>query len=465
MDNPYPIFRQPGTQEVSDGVPYLLIFLAFSVAVYLFETYLDFRQLGNFRAGKGTTPPTGVDTETFEKANHYGEDKLHFGLYEGLFSLLVSGVLSTLVGATPYMWTQSVDIASSILGAEESAGSYKSEVVTAIVFIALVQIIETVMNLPWSCWRTFKIEAKHGFNKTTLGLFFKDKALGLVLSMVIGSPVLAVIIYMCRTFGAAFPFYVWGFLLIFSAFMMMVYPVAIAPLFNTYTKIEEGELKEAVEKLADSIQFPLTALYSMDGSKRSSHSNAFFYGFWKSKRIVLFDTLIDQCTLEELLSILGHELGHWKLNHTSQGFIISQAYMLIFFYSYSLMSSNADLFSSFGFALNADGKPPIIIGLIIFMQSYWAPVDKVLSFLLNYNSRINEFAADRFSKDLGHEKGLASGLMTINSENLGNMVPDAWYSTYHFSHPPVVERVKALGVDVTKLQLNKKTKSEGKKKK
>ena len=112
-----------------------------------------------------------------------------------------------------------------------------------------------------------------------------------------------------------------------------------------------------------------------------------------------------------------------------------------------------------------DGKPPIIIGLIIFMQSYWAPVDKVLTFVLNINSRINEFAADRFSKDLGHEKGLASGLMTINMENLGNMVPDPWYSTYHFSHPPVVERIKALGVDVTKLQLNKKKSDEGKKSK
>lgn len=459
----FPLFKQPGTAEVRDGIPYLLIFLAFSVGVYIFETYLDLRQRASFRGAKGTTPPTGVDKETFDKANAYGEDKLNFGLYEGIFSLLVLGVGSTLLGATPYMWTQSIQLTSSILGTEESTTSYKSEVFTAIIFVTIMQIMDMLLNLPFSYVRTFLIEAKHGFNKTTLGLFFKDKVLGIVLSIVIGSPVIAIIIYLCRTFGAAFPFYVWGFLLIFSAFMMMVYPVLIAPLFNTYTKIEDGELKYAVEKLADSIKFPLTALYSMDGSKRSSHSNAFFYGFWKSKRIVLFDTLIDQCTLEELLSILGHELGHWKLNHTSQGFIISQVYMLIFFYSYSLISSNTDLFSSFGFAV--DGKPPIIIGLIIFMQSYWAPVDKVLTFVLNINSRINEFAADRFSKDLGHEKGLASGLMTINMENLGNMVPDPWYSTYHFSHPPVVERIKALGVDVTKLQLNKKKSDEGKKSK
>lgn len=460
----FPVYKQSGCGEVDDGIPYLLISLAFTVVVFVFEFYLDSRQLFCFRAGKGSDPPTGVLNSVFEKSLRYGEDKITFGMYEGIFSLIVSSLVGTLLGSTPYMWTQSMTFASSILGVDESVNSYKTECITSIIFINFVTIVDTVMNIPWSYWRTFNVEAKHGFNKSTLSLFFKDKALAMLLSFLIGSPVIAVIIYMSRTFGTSFPFYVWAFLLIFSTFMMMVYPTLIAPLFNKYTKIEEGELKEAVEKLAASIKFPLTALYTMDGSKRSSHSNAFFYGLWKSKRIVLFDTLIEQCTLDELLSILGHELGHWKLNHTMQGFIISQSYMLVFFLIYSLISNNAALFASFGFAVNADGKPPIVIGLIIFMQSYWAPVDKVLSFILNINSRSNEFAADRFSLNLGHEKGLASGLMTINAENLGNMVPDSWYSSYHFSHPPVVERVKALGVDVTKLQLNsKKTATETKK--
>ena len=180
----------------------------------------------------------------------------------------------------------------------------KSECVTTILLILGMSLVDMVVNFPWSYWKTFKIEAKHGFNKSTFGLFVKDKFLGLLLTILIGSPVISVIIWVCRSF-TNYAFYIWAFLLVFSTFMMVAYPVLIAPLFNKYEELPDGELKTEIYKLAGSIQFPLTGLYTMDGSKRSSHSNAFFYGLWKFKRIVLFDTLIEQCTLDELLIHTG----------------------------------------------------------------------------------------------------------------------------------------------------------------
>jgi len=202
--------------------------------------------------------------------------------------------------------------------------------------------------------------------------------------------------------------------------------------------------------LAKSVSFPLTNIFSVDGSRRSAHSNAYFYGFFKNKRIVLYDTLLKQVELDELLAILGHEIGHWKLWHTIQGFFISQGYTFALFWFFSFVQSNPPLFTSFGFAYS--DPMPIFIGLILFSQTFWGPVDKILSLILTFNSRYNEFQADAFAASLGRGKALASGLIKISIENLDNMVPDRWYSLYHYSHPPLVERLAAI----EQLELNNK---------
>lgn len=233
-------------------------------------------------------------------------------------------------------------------------------------------------------------------------------------------------------------------MMVVSLAMMVVYPVWIAPLFNEYTELEEGKLRKAIYALADRVKFPLKKLYTMDGSKRSAHSNAFFYGFGNSKMIVLFDTLIEQVNQGELLAILGHEIGHWKLWHTVQGFVISQLYTFCLFYSFSHAQSSAPLFAAFGFASEPTSHMPVFVGLLLFTQTYWSPVDKILTLILNINSRHNEFAADAYSQQLNMGADLCSGLLKISAENLGNMVPDSLYSAYHFSHPPVVERVQAI---------------------
>ena len=231
---------------------------------------------------------------------------------------------------------------------------------------------------------------------------------------------------------------------------MTLVPVLIMPLFNKYEPLPDGDLKKRIYDLAGTLNYPLTKLFVMDGSKRSSHSNAFMFGFGKNKRIVLFDTLLDQVEDDEILAILGHELGHWKLGHTLANLVVTQTYMGAAFYSFSLCYTSSGLYRAFGF--DDDQSIATIIALLLFFQTIWAPVDKILSFGTTLFSRFNEFAADKFSSDLGMSADLQTGLCKISLENLGAMCPDSWYAVYHYSHPPLVERLSAM------MELDKKKK-------
>jgi STE24 endopeptidase len=322
------------------------------------------------------------------------------------------------------------------------------------------------VGLPFSLYSTFVIEERHGFNKSTIALFLKDKLLMILLMVVIGTPVFSVMIYVIRVSGEQFYFYVWAFLCLVSILLMTVYPVYIAPLFNDYKKLDAGPVFEAIKSLAErpDVQFPLTQIYEVDGSKRSAHSNAYFFGFFKNKRIVLYDTLLEQVDIPEVQAILGHEMGHWKLWHSLQGFMITQLYTLALFLAFSYVINSRAMYASFGFSAAAQGEDmPIFIGLVIFTQTLWAPVDKFLTFLVNCNSRVNEFAADEFSQQLGYGDQLCTGLIKISVENLGCMVPDSWYSIYHYSHPPLVERLRAIQrLDEKAGKVKKESKKESK---
>jgi len=297
------------------------------------------------------------------------------------------------------------------------------------------------LHLPWELYHTFVLEERHGFNKQTLALFFTDKIKSLLLGIIIGVPVLSGILHIIKWGGDYFYLYTWAFLTGFTLIMLTIYPSLIAPLFNKFTPLQDGDLKAQIEKLAASISFPLTGLYVVDGSKRSGHSNAYFYGFFKSKRIVLFDTLLEQLELPEVVAVLGHELGHWKLNHTLKLFLIGEIQMFVSFFLFGQILNWPFMYTSFGFS-----SQPTIIGLIIFFQFLMSPVDHVLGFSMNILSRKFEFQADEFGAKLGTGFGAAlkNGLIKISQENLGNMNPDKWYSIYHYSHPPLIERLKHM---------------------
>jgi STE24 endopeptidase len=261
-----------------------------------------------------------------------------------------------------------------------------------------------------------------------------------------GMPIMSLLLHTIKWGGENFYVYVWAVMFAVQLIMMSVYPTFIQPCFNKVEPLQAGSLRTKIEELAKSVNFPLTKLYVIDGSKRSGHSNAYFYGFFKNKRIVLYDTLISQCTEDEVVSILGHELGHWKLNHTVQGLLIAQVHIIFTFFMFSRVYGNAKLFSDFGFT-----SQPTLIGLLLFMYIF-SPVDQLVSFFMNVLSRHNEFAADNFAVKLGHGANLGKGLVKIQKENLGTMISDPWYSTFHHSHPPVQERLKTILTAVSKTQ-------------
>jgi STE24 endopeptidase len=448
--------------------------ILFTLVVYVWEHYLDFRQLESYLS---TTFPVELETTIgridanapkstdskeenqpllpqlqakFSKAQAYGLDKIAFSMVHSTYET-IECIAFLVLGFQPYVWDKSAQLTSQFLyPAAASTAAFSvferdHEISISLVFLAIATILGTITALPFEVYSTFYIEKEHGFNQQTASLFVVDKIKGLALTMVIGGPFVSLLLYIIRNAGPYFYVYVWVFVFLFSLFMMTIVPVVIMPLFNKYEPLpEDSILKKQIYDLAASVQYPLQKLYVMDGSTRSSHSNAFMYGFGNNKRIVLYDTLLKQVSNEEIVAILGHELGHWKLKHTLQSFVVTQLYFGAAFYMFSLVyTGSPELYASFGFVGGA--RPvPTLIALLLFFQTIWAPVDKILSFLLTVNSRRNEFAADEYSQGLGYSQQLQSGLCKIHVENLGAMNPDRMYSMYHYSHPPLVERLSAM---------------------
>lgn len=401
--------------------------------MYMFESYLDVRQHAAHKLPTLPKPLVGViSQEKFEKSRAYSLDKSYFHfIHEFVTILMDSSILYFRI--LPWFWKRSGEFLVYLgLNAE-------NEIYHTLSFLAGVMVWSQITDLPFSLYSTFVIEARHGFNKQTVWLYFRDMIKGIALSIVIGPPIVAAIIVIVQKGGPYLAIYLWGFILILSLVMMTIYPVLIAPLFNKFTPLPQGELRLKIENLASSLKFPLKKLFVVDGSTRSSHSNAYMYGFFKNKRIVLYDTLIQQCKNdEEIIAVIAHELGHWKLNHTMYSFIAVQILTVLQFGGYTLVRNSKDLFQSFGF-----DTQPVLIGLIIFQHTV-IPLLHLVSFGLNLVSRAFEFQADAFAKKLGYAAPLRAGLVILQEENLSAMNTDPWYSAYHYSHPPLVERLAAI---------------------
>ncbi|XP_043715103.1 CAAX prenyl protease 1 homolog isoform X1 [Telopea speciosissima] len=413
--------------------PYLEGVLGFMILMYIFETYLDLRQHVALKLPTLPKPLVGIiSSEKFQKSRAYSLDKSHFHFVHEAVSILMDTAI-LYFGVLPWFWKLSGEFLVYV------GQNPENEILHTLAFLAGVMIWSQVTDLPFSLYSTFVIEARHGFNKQTVWLFFRDMFKGICLSIILGPPIVAAIIVIVQKGGPYLAIYLWGFMFVLSIVMMTLYPILIAPLFNKFTPLPDGELREKIENLASSLMFPLKKLFVVDGSTRSSHSNAYMYGFFKNKRIVLYDTLIQQCqNNEEVVAVIAHELGHWKLNHTMYTFILVQVLTFLQFGGYTLVRNSKDLFQSFGF-----DTQPVLIGLIIFQHTV-IPLQHLVSFGLNLVSRSFEFQADAFAKKLGFVKALKAGLVKLQEENLSSMNTDPWYSTYHYSHPPLVERLAAL---------------------
>jgi STE24 endopeptidase len=307
-----------------------------------------------------------------------------------------------------------------------------------IIFCLAVAVYFTVAGLLPDLYSTFALEARFGFNKTSLGLYLTDKLKGLVLGLLIGVPFLFVILWLMQATGSLW--WIWAFVFIsgFQLSMIVIFPTFIAPWFNKFEPLREGEFRERILALADQVGFQTSGIFSMDGSKRSSHSNAYFTGIGKSKRIVLFDTLLEQMSMEQGLAVLAHEMGHYKMKHIQRMLIVQMVFLLVGLYVLSLLLDFAPLYAAFGLA------PSHHAALVLF-SLVSGPVTFYLGPMMNLLSRKHEYEADRFAAlTLPDGKPMEEALINLTVKNLSNLTPHPWYSAYHYSHPTPAERISAI---------------------
>jgi len=307
-----------------------------------------------------------------------------------------------------------------------------------ILFCLGVGLVFSIAGLPTGLYSTFVLETKFGFNKTTIGLYITDKIKALILGLVIGVPFLLVILWLMDAMGRFW--WIWAFVFIsgFQLLMIVIFPTLIAPWFNKYEPLKDGELRDRILALAEQIGFKTSGIYSMDGSKRSAHSNAYFTGIGKAKRIVLFDTLIEQMTVDQGLAVLAHEMGHYKMKHIRRMLIVQTVFLFIGLYILSLLVDYPPLFSAFGLS------PSNHAALVLF-SLLSGPATFYLGPLMNFLSRKHEYEADCFAAlTLRDGKPMEEALVNLTIKNLSNLTPHPWYSAYHYSHPTPTERIDAI---------------------
>ena len=310
---------------------------------------------------------------------------------------------------------------------------------TGILFCLSIGLSFSILSLPTDLYSTFVLEERFGFNQTTLKLYLVDKLKGLFLAALIGIPFLFGLLWFMGETGPYW--WLWAFLFIFAfqILMVVVYPMLIAPLFNKFEPLKEGEFRRRILALADQAGFRTSGIYTMDGSKRSTHSNAYFTGIGKSKRIVLFDTLVEQMTGEQGLAVLAHEIGHYKMKHVRRMLVIRTICLLAALYLFSLLVDYQPLFRAFGL------ERPSSHGALVLFSLISGPATFYLTPLMNFLSRRHEYEADRFAvRTLKDGKPMEEALFKLTVKNLSNLTPHPWYSAYHYSHPTPAERISAI---------------------
>jgi STE24 endopeptidase len=314
----------------------------------------------------------------------------------------------------------------------------ENEIVLSLYFFWIIILIQTLISIPFSYYSTFVIEEKFWFNKMTKKLFFTDAVKGFLLTGVIWWLLLSVIVWVYTISWDMFWIYTWGIITIFSVFMMMFYSTFIVPLFNKQTPLDKWELRDGIEKFASKVGFKLDNIFVIDWSKRSSKANAYFSGFGHKKRIVLYDTLIKDLTVNELVWVLAHEIGHYKRKHTLQMLLFStlQTWLMLFIFSLAL---KYDIVSQ---ALWAE-TGSFWVGAVAF-GILFTPISIILGLLGNILSRRNEYQADEFAWQNYDSKQLQSALVKLSRNNLSNLKPHPIYEFFHYSHPTVLKRLKAL---------------------
>jgi STE24 endopeptidase len=316
-----------------------------------------------------------------------------------------------------------------------------NSILQGVVFFFTLFAVMGILRYPLGLYETFCIEGRFGFNRMTLKMYLIDTLKAVALSVVIGMPFLFAVLWFMNASGRYW--WLWAYLFIFGfqIVMIFIYPTLIAPWFNKFKPLDDGELKTHLLQLAQKIRFPTRGVFVMDGSRRSTHSNAYFTGFGRFRRIVLFDTLIGQMSVPEMEGILCHEMGHYKKGHIYKMLILSFIFQGVGLYILSLAIDWAPMYQAFGFHADPVGLRHVGVFLFVTVSSTFT---FLLAPLMNFRSRKHEFQADAFTAEHTETSAMESALMKLAEKNLSNLTPHPWYSFFHYSHPTLYERIRAL---------------------
>lgn len=407
-------------------MPQLLFYLIIGLlaADFIFERFLEYLNSTRWSDQLPEEVKGIYDQEKYSKQQAYERENHRFSLITSSFSFVVMLLMFLLAG---FAWVNQIAMSVSA-----------NPIWNALLFFGILMMASDLINTPFSVYDTFVIEEKYEFNKTTPKTFVLDKLKGYLLVAIIGGGLLALIISIYQLTGPNFWIYAWMVVSFFSVFMVLFYSTLIVPLFNKQMPLPEGELKSAIEDFAQKVGFKLDNIFVIDGSKRSTKANAYFAGFGSKKRIVLYDTLINEMTTNEIVAVLAHEIGHYKKKHVIWSMLIGILQTGLVLFIFSLFVGSAELSA----ALGVD-KPTFHIGLIAFGILY-SPISLVTGLAMNIFSRKNEYEADAFAAEHFDGEELASALKKLSVKNLSNLRPHPAYVFFHYSYPTLLQRLKAL---------------------
>ncbi len=392
---------------------------------FLVSNYLKYLNLKALQESVPDEFKDVYDAEKYAKSQQYTRINIRFSFLTSIFSFIVIMLMLFWKGfALVDTW------------AENMTGG--NPLWTPLVFFLILFLANEIITLPFDIYDTFVIENKFGFNKKTPKIFVLDFVKSILLSIILGGLILGLIVWFYNLTKDMFWIYAWALVTLFSVFMMMFYSNLIVPLFNKQTPLPDGELRQAIENFAKKTGFKLDNIYVIDGSKRSTKANAYFTGLGPKKRIVLYDTLIEQLTTDEIVAVLAHEIGHYKHKHTTKSLFFSIINTGIILYIFAITVKYPQISQALGVE-----QIRFHIALIAFSLLY-SPVSMLTGLVMNYFSRKNEYQADNFAKKYGLAEQLIEGLKKLSVNTLSNLTPHSAYVFFHYSHPPVLQRIKNL---------------------
>ncbi len=404
---------------------YLIIILTILLVDYVLDFIVDHLNIKNIDPNLPPEFAGYYDAAKYRRSQEYLKENTNFGLFTNTFFTVIT-ILFVLLGGFNL-----VDLVARHFR--------QSEIITGLIFAAIMIFGSQVLSLPFSVYGTFVIEEKYGFNRTTVKTFILDILKSWLLTALIGGAAFALVIWFFARSGAWAWVYCWLALTVFELFITFIAPVVIMPLFNKFIPLPEGELRSAIEDYARKQGFKMKGIFTMDGSRRSSKSNAFFTGFGRFRRIVLFDTLIEKHMIVELVTVLAHEIGHYKKKHIFKQILLSLTISAIMLFILSRFINNPGLFQAFRM------QEISIYASLFFFGFLFSPLNLFFSILGNQLSRRYEYEADAYAvSTAGQPEAMITALKKLTVDNLGNLTPHPLNVFLHYTHPPVLERIKAI---------------------